>query len=260
MGESYKVKETIAMNSAVVIPTYNERENIEKLVEDILQLNLQCFIVIVDDNSPDGTGVLADVLTEKYLAVRVVHRVRKEGLGAAYIEGLRYVLELGVDTVITMDADFSHDPVDIPRLVSRSQEFDVVVGSRYVPGGEIVGWNIWRKLLSRGGGIASRMLLGLRVRDCTAGFKCYSRKFLESLDLAKISSQGYAFQVEMVFQAQKQGFSLVEIPIVFRERRAGESKVGALEILGFIQSVLGLCLRRFQGVTKNKPAVSEKVA
>lgn len=248
------------MSCAVVIPTYNESENIEKLVEEILKLDLKCFIVIVDDNSPDGTGVILEELTKKYPVVKVIHRARKEGLGTAYVEGFKYVLGLGVEKIITMDADFSHDPKDIPLLVLESERHDIVIGSRYVAGGKIIGWALWRKLLSQGGGIVSRILLGLSIHDCTAGFKCYSRKFLESLDLGKISSQGYAFQVEMIFQAQRKGFSIREIPIIFKERQKGKSKVGAKEILGFIQNILWLSLWRLKRIAKNEYTIPQKVS
>lgn len=229
------------MKLAIIIPTYNERENIERLVEEILALNLNAFIVIVDDNSPDGTGKIADTLSNKHPEVRVIHRTKKQGLGAAYATAFKYVLDLNVEKVITMDADFSHDPKDIPRLFNET-DYDVVVGSRYVQGGKIVGWSLQRKILSWGGIRVSRILLGLKTKDSTAGFKRYSRRFLESLPLSRLLTQGYAFQIEMILRAENSGFSMLEIPIIFKEREKGKSKVGGKEILEFAQNIIKLVL------------------
>ncbi len=232
------------MRLAVIIPTYNEKDNIEGIVREVLKLGIVSLLLIVDDSSPDGTGDIADKLAKANLPVRVLHRPKREGLGAAYIAGFRYILNLPVERVITMDADFSHDPADIPRLVAVADTADVVVGSRYVPGGSVVGWDFRRRALSWLGTTAGRILLGLKVRDCTAGFKCYSRRFLESLELNSVSSRGYAFQVEMLFSARLKGYSLREVPIIFRERTLGNSKMDLREIAAFAVSVLKLALRR----------------
>ncbi len=236
------------MRLAVIIPTYNERDNIERIVREVLDLGIVSFLLIVDDSSPDGTGNMADKLAAANL--RVLHRPKKQGLGAAYVAGFRSVLGLPaqaglpVEKVITMDADFSHNPKDIPRLVEAAANSDIVVGSRYIPGGAIFGWDTRRKLLSWVGTRVARILLGLRVKDCTAGFKCYDRRFLESLDLNAVSSQGYAFQVEMLFFAKTQGYSVKEIPITFKERTFGKSKVDLKEMGTFAVSILGLAFRR----------------
>jgi dolichol-phosphate mannosyltransferase len=247
------------MKEAIIIPARNEQENIEKLVKGILRLNLGLSIVIIDDNSKDQTGEIADRLSQKYPEVKVIHRKEKNGLGAAYVEGLKYVLSLGAEKVVTMDADFSHNPKDIPRLLKESEKYDVVVGSRYISGGGVVRWELWRRLLSWGGINISRILLGLKIKDCTAGFKCYNRKFLESLNLNEISCQGYAFQTEMILRAQEQGFSISEIPIIFKGREKGESKVNFKEILRFATNVLRLALRRHCTLFKKNSQKMEKI-
>ncbi|MBI4217463.1 MAG: polyprenol monophosphomannose synthase [Parcubacteria group bacterium] len=232
------------MRLAVIIPTYNEKDNIERIVREVLDLGIVSFLLVVDDSSPDGTGNRADKLAAADVRVRVLHRPKKQGLGAAYVAGFRSVIGLPAEKIITMDADFSHDPKDIPRLVGAAANSDIIVGSRYIPGGAILGWDMRRKLLSWVGTRVARILLGLKVRDCTAGFKCYDRRFLESLDLNAVSSQGYAFQVEMLFFAKTQGYSVREIPITFRERTFGKSKVDLREIGTFAVSILGLAFRR----------------
>lgn len=232
------------MKLAIIIPTYNERKNIKKLVEQILGLNLKAQIVIVDDNSPDGTGEITDILAKKYPEIKVIHRKEKKGLGAAYVEGLRYAFRQGVEKAITMDGDFSHNPRSLLRLLKESEKYDVVVGSRYVTDGKIVRWELWRKLLSWGGINMSRALLGLSIKDCTSGFRCYGRKFLELGYFNEASSQGYAFLVEMIFQAQNQGFSIFEFPIIFKGREEGESKFNLREMGRFAQNILGLFFQR----------------
>ena len=236
------------MRLAIIIPTYNEKDNIERIVQNVLDLGIASLILIVDDSSPDGTGNIADRLADANPLVRVLHRQKREGLGAAYVAGFRFVLAFPVEKIITMDADFSHDPADIPRLLATTAVADVVVGSRYVPGGSVVGWDVRRKILSWLGTTAGRILLGLSVRDCTAGFKCYGRRFLESLNLDAVSSWGYAFQVEMLFSAQRNGYSIKEIPIVFRERMLGKSKMDLREIGMFAVSILRLAFRRLLGL------------
>ncbi|HEX6601802.1 MAG TPA: polyprenol monophosphomannose synthase, partial [Solirubrobacterales bacterium] len=181
--------------------------------------------LIVDDNSPDGTGKIAERLAERHENVRVLHRARKEGLGPAYIAGFREALAGGAGLVLEMDADFSHDPAYLPRLLDAAKRADVVLGSRYVSGGGVSDWGPLRRAVSRGGSTYARLVLGVDVRDLTGGFKCFRREVLEAIDLDAISTQGYAFQVEMTYRAIRLGFKVVEVPIVFRERRVGTSKM-----------------------------------
>ena len=210
----------------VVIPTYNEAETIESIVGAVREhLPDPRGVLIVDDASPDGTGAIADRLAAEHDDVEVLHRAAKRGLGPAYLAGFHDVLARGAARVVQMDADFSHDPADVPRLVEATRRADVAVGSRYVPGGEILDWGARRKRISRWGSTYARIVLGLRVRDMTAGFKCWRRGALESIDLDSVGSEGYAFQVEMTYRAVRAGLDVVEIPITFRDRRVGESKM-----------------------------------
>lgn len=213
----------------LVVPTYNEAANIERFVAAVRErLPEPRRILIVDDSSPDGTGALADQLAAQFEDVEVLHRSVKEGLGPAYVAGFQRALAGGAARVISMDADFSHDPADLPRLVtaaSGAEGADLVIGSRYVRGGEIAEWGQLRRLVSRGGSTYSRLILGLPVRDLTGGFKCYRREVLEEIDLPSLQALGYAFQVETTFRAWRRGFRVVEIPIRFTERRAGASKM-----------------------------------
>ena len=210
----------------LVLPTYNEAENIEAFVEAVRgKLPGGAQILIVDDNSPDGTGEIADRLAAQYEGVTVLHRPLKEGLGPAYIAGFRRVLAEGAGLVLEMDSDFSHDPAYLPRLLEASERADLVIGSRYVPGGGVGDWSALRRAISRGGSAYARLVLGVRVRDLTGGFKCFRREVLETIDLDSIHSRGYAFQVEMTYRAIQRGFSVAEVPIVFRDRRAGTSKM-----------------------------------
>jgi dolichol-phosphate mannosyltransferase len=210
----------------LVLPTYNEAENIEGFVEAVRpKLPGAARILIVDDNSPDGTGQIADRLAARYEGVAVLHRPLKEGLGPAYIAGFRRALAEGAGLVLEMDSDFSHDPAYLPRLLDASERADLVVGSRYVPGGGVGDWSALRRAISRGGSAYARLVLGVRVRDLTGGFKCFRREVLEVIDLDSIHSRGYAFQVEMTYRTIQRGFSVAEVPIVFRERRAGRSKM-----------------------------------
>ncbi|HEX5984447.1 MAG TPA: polyprenol monophosphomannose synthase [Solirubrobacterales bacterium] len=210
----------------LVLPTYNEAENVEPLVEAArAKLPPSAQVLIVDDSSPDGTGEIADRLSGLHENVRVLHRARKEGLGPAYLAGFRYALERGAGFVLEMDSDFSHDPAYLPRLLEAAQRADVVLGSRYVPGGGVSDWGPLRRAVSRGGSTYARLVLGVDVRDLTGGFKCFRREVLEAIDLDRISTRGYAFQVEMTYRAIRRGFRVVEVPIVFRERRVGTSKM-----------------------------------
>jgi dolichol-phosphate mannosyltransferase len=210
----------------LVLPTYNEAENVEPLVEAArAKLPPSAQVLIVDDGSPDGTGNTADGIAARHENVHVLHRPRKEGLGPAYTEGFRLALDRGAGLVLEMDADFSHDPAYLPRLLEAAKRADLVLGSRYVPGGGVSDWGPLRRAVSRGGSWYARRVLGVGVRDLTGGFKCFRREVLEAIDLDEISTRGYAFQVEMTYRAIRLGFKVVEVPIVFRERRVGTSKM-----------------------------------
>jgi dolichol-phosphate mannosyltransferase len=210
----------------LVLPTYNEAANIEPFVAAVRDnLPDSARILIVDDNSPDGTGARADELAELHGNVAVIHRPRKEGIGPAYIAGFRRALAGGAGLVLEMDADFSHDPAYLPRLLEAAKRADLVLGSRYVPGGGISDWGPLRRVISRSGSTYARLVLGLDVRDLTGGFKCFRREVLEAIDLDSVAAHGYAFQVEMTYRAIRSGFKVIEVPIVFRDRRAGDSKM-----------------------------------
>jgi len=217
------------MKVMVVIPTYNEADNLPGIVAELLALGLDGLqILIVDDNSPDGTGEIAEQLSRRYPSLlHVIHRPAKLGLGTAYITGFRYALEQGADYIVQMDADFSHSPSYIPKFLEHIKDYDVVVGSRYVPGGELdEKWGLGRQLLSWwANSIYTRLILGLKVRDATSGFKCWRRRALESIDLDNIRSSGYVFQVEMAYLCEKKGLRVLEIPIHFEDRRIGRSKM-----------------------------------
>jgi dolichol-phosphate mannosyltransferase len=213
----------------LILPTYNEADNVGPIVRAAReQLRDGDTILIVDDNSPDGTGAIADTLAQEILNVEVLHRPGKQGLGRAYLAGFAHALQGGADYVLEMDADFSHDPHDLPRLIETAEQgADLVLGSRYVDGGSVTDWGLLRKLVSRGGSWYARMVLGVKVRDLTGGFKCFRRSVLEALDLNAVHADGYGFQIELTYRTIKAGFRVVEIPIVFRDRRVGESKMNA---------------------------------
>ena len=215
------------MNPALVcLPTYNERENLTPIVEAILAADPRLDVLVVDDNSPDGTGQLADELAAREKRVQVLHRAKKEGLGRAYLAAFRWALDHGYAFIIEMDADFSHDPKVLPRLLDAVQaDADVALGSRYVEGGGTVNWGLLRKVISRGGSLYARSILGLKVKDLTGGFKCFRRQVLETIGLEKVQSSGYAFQIELTYRAVKAGFRVKEIPITFEDRRVGQSKM-----------------------------------
>ena len=226
---------------AVIIPTYNERENVDLLVKDIVGLGLDSQVIIVDDNSPDGTGELADRLANQYPGVHVIHRPGKLGLGTAYIAGFKYGLAHDYERIMTMDADFSHHPSYIPAMLERSRsETDIVIGSRYVRGGGTHGCTLPRKLLSWGANAFAKTVLGLQALDCTAGFRCYRRQVLESIDLDAIVSNGYSFLIEMLYRCQRRGWRVSEVPILFENRRRGASKISKQEVLRAMQTVLRL--------------------
>jgi glycosyltransferase involved in cell wall biosynthesis len=229
------------LKSIVIVPTYNEAENIRLLVSDILSLPVAIEVVVVDDNSPDGTGQIADELATVHPAVHVLHRPGKMGLGTAYKAGFRYGLEQGYERILTMDADFSHPPADIPAMIELSRtQADLVIGSRYVRGGGTHGCTLPRKMLSWGANAFAKTVLGLQAMDCTAGFRCYRRQVLESIDLATILSNGYSFLIEMLYRCQRRGWRVGEVPILFENRRRGASKISRQEILRAMQTVLRL--------------------
>jgi len=213
------------MKTLIIIPTYNEVDNLRPLLQEIYSYVPETDILIVDDNSPDGTGELADEIHAENLQVHALHRPGKLGLGTAYIAGFKYAVEHGYDAAFEMDADFSHDPSYLPDFLKAIESADLVIGSRYIQGGGTPNWSPLRRLISGSGNIFARFLLGIPVNDCTAGFRCYRRKVLESIDLDTIQSQGYAFQVELVYRVLLQGFKIVEIPIIFKDRRVGKSKM-----------------------------------
>jgi len=210
----------------VVIPTYNERENLPAIVAASQSHLPDLDFLIVDDNSPDGTGELADRLADELPYVRVLHRLQKEGLGPAYLAGFRRALADGADLVLEMDCDFSHDPADVPRLIASAERgADLVLGSRYVDGGSIPNWGMVRRAISRGGNLYAQAILQSRIRDLTGGFKCFRRRVLETIDLDAIDSKGYAFQIETTYRVVRAGFTVAEIPIAFTEREQGTSKM-----------------------------------
>jgi dolichol-phosphate mannosyltransferase len=231
----------------LILPTYNEAQNLEPMVQAALprlaEAGGEATILVVDDSSPDGTGAIADRLAAANPAVRVLHRTAKEGLGRAYLAGFAAALEGGADLILQMDCDFSHDPADLPRLIAASGSADLTLGSRYMPGGGVENWAPARRILSRGGCLYARLILGVPVRDLTGGFKCWRRGALEALDLEGVDAHGYGFQIEMTYRAIKAGLSVTEVPIVFRERREGQSKMTARITLEAVWKVPALRLR-----------------
>ncbi len=236
------------MRALVVIPTYNEIGNVGKIIDAALGVSEITEVLIVDDNSPDGTGAAADNMAKSNPRVHVMHRAGKMGLGSAYIEGFRYALDKGYGYIFEMDADFSHDPAEIPRFLEAAKEADVVIGSRYVDGIRILNWPLKRLMLSYFASVYARTITGLKLCDTTGGYKCFRREALLKLDLSRIHSDGYSFQIEMNFLCQKKGLKLKEIPIVFSDRRAGISKMNkgiifeALAVVWLlkIKSILGI--------------------
>jgi dolichol-phosphate mannosyltransferase len=236
------------VRSVICLPTYNERENIEPMVAALRGLDLEdLHVLVIDDNSPDGTGEIADRLAAQDDHVHVLHRERKEGLGPAYLAGFRRALELDADLIFELDCDFSHDPKDVPRLAAAAENADLVLGSRYVKGGNIRNWGFVRRFISRGGSLYAQMLLQLGVRDLTGGFKCYRREVLETIDLDGISSLGYAFQIETTYRALRAGFRVVEVPITFADREVGGSKMSKSIVLEAIWKVPILRARALTG-------------
>jgi dolichol-phosphate mannosyltransferase len=230
----------------IILPTYNEAENLERIVGAVLeQLPASSKVLIVDDNSPDGTGEIADRLAGASESVDVLHRERKEGLGPAYLAGFREALTSGAGRIIEMDADFSHDPAYLPKLIEATEGADLAIGSRYVDGGGVTDWGPVRRFISRGGSAYARMALGLPVRDLTGGFKCFRREVLEAIRLESIEARGYAFQVETTYRAIKSGFRVVEVPIVFSDRREGTSKMSKAIVAEAMWRVPAMRFRRW---------------
>jgi len=230
--------------SLIVVPTYNERDNVRGIAERLLAALPGTEVLFVDDNSPDGTGALLDELAAAEPRIHVMHRAGKLGLGTAYVEGFGWGLARGYAYLFEMDADGSHDPQYLPAMLALAEDgADVVIGSRYVPGGGTANWGLGRRLLSRGGGLYARTILGIEIRDVTAGFICWRRAALEAIDLATITSNGYSFQIEMKYRAAKKGLRLVETPIVFVDRRVGQSKMSRAIFAEALLKVWALRLR-----------------
>ena len=215
----------MSKKALIVIPTYNEKENLERITKKIFEVDTSLNILVVDDNSPDGTGKIADTLREKDPRVNVIHRGAKEGLGRAYLAGFRWALDRDYDYVFEMDADFSHNPEYLPNFLKEAETSDLVIGSRYVKGVNVINWPMQRLLLSYAANQYVRLIIGLPITDATGGFKCFTRKVLESLDFNKISSSGYSFQIEVNYYCWKKGFRIKEIPIIFVDREQGVSKM-----------------------------------
>lgn len=235
------------MKPVVIVPTYNELDNINILLDELLALPVDLSVINVDDNSPDGTGAAADAWAARYPdRVQVVHRAGKLGLGTAYIAGFKRAFEFDFDRIMTMDADFSHHPRYVPAMLDLSRERDLVIGSRYVPGGGTLHCTWKRKLLSQAANTFAKVMLGLHAQDCTAGFRCYRREVLQAVDLDSIRSNGYSFLIEMIFYVQRRGFTVGETPIIFEDRRRGTSKISQSEVVRALQTVQRLSVRRWQ--------------
>ena len=237
----------MAERALVVIPTYNERVNLPLIVPQILAQDPRLDVLVVDDNSPDGTGHLADEIAGREPRVHVLHRPGKAGLGKAYLAGFRWALDRGYDFIIEMDADFSHDPKYLPHLLRAIQDADLVLGSRYRDGVNVINWPISRLLLSLGANQYARWVTGLPLSDSTGGFKCFRRQVLEAIDLERVRSNGYSFQIEMSFRAWKKGFRLGEVPIVFTDRVEGQSKMNKRIVREAIWMVWWLRLQALAG-------------
>jgi dolichol-phosphate mannosyltransferase len=219
----------------ICLPTYNERENLERMVralgEEFAEHAIDGTVLVVDDGSPDGTGDIADTLAAELPWVKVLHRTTKDGLGRAYLAGFAEALASDTDLVMEMDCDFSHNPKDVHRLVAATAEADLVLGSRNIPGGGVRNWPLSRRIISKGGSLYARTILGVPVRDLTGGFKCFRREVLESIDLDSVAAPGYTFQIELTYRTLKQGFRVREVPIIFVDREFGESKMSGNIVL-----------------------------
>jgi dolichol-phosphate mannosyltransferase len=232
--------------AVVCLPTYNERENLERMLRALGDKSVR--VLVIDDNSPDGTGELADRLAKELDYVDVLHRESKEGLGPAYLAGFRHALASDAELVLEMDCDFSHDPNYVPHLIAAVEcGADLALGSRYVPGGGVRNWGLLRRLISAGGSAYARIILGVKIRDLTGGFKCYRRAVLEAIDLDAVESKGYAFQIETTYRALRAGFKVVEVPITFADREVGGSKMSKAIVAEAIWKVPGLRLKALLG-------------
>ena len=232
------------MRLCVVLPTYNERENIENVLKGVFsafaQANIDGYAIVVDDGSPDGTAKIAKGMGNE--KITVLEREKKMGLGSAYVLGFKKALEMGADAVMEMDSDLSHDPKDIPRFAQALKDSDAVIGSRRINGGKIVGWNFYRHLISWGGTFIGTLIAGLKIADITSGYRAYKADVIKSIDLSAIRSEGYAFQLEILFRAVKKGFSVKEIPITFVDRRYGKSKISEKDVFEFFARAIALRL------------------
>jgi len=233
------------MKTAIVLPTYNEAENLPQLVAAIFDLAIpDLSVIVIDDHSPDGTGQIADDLAQKY-PISVIHRSGKLGLGSAYRDGFDHCLKFGAEYIFEMDADFSHQPKDLPRLLKAVRGgADLAIGSRKIPGGQIIGWNWRRQLYSNGAMSFARLLLGLKTHDITAGFRCFSAAALKKIDYHAVQSNGYAFQIEMIFRLEKAGLKITEVPVTFPDRRLGRSKLGSKDIWEFFALIFKLIITK----------------
>jgi dolichol-phosphate mannosyltransferase len=228
------------MRPLIIVPTYNEIENLQSLTDAIFAAVPNAVdLLVVDDNSPDGTGKLADEIAKKNPRIHVLHRAGKMGLGTAYVHGFRWGIENGFDALIEMDADFSHHPRYLPQMLSLLEKHDVVIGSRYVEGGGTVNWGLGRKILSRGGSFYSRLILGATVRDFTGGFNGWKKKVIEAVDLPSLRSDGYSFQIELKYRAFLRRFDIVEFPIIFEDRKVGKSKMNRRIVIEALMRVWG---------------------
>jgi len=234
----------------IVMPTYNECENIENMVRQIMGLDLGLSMLIVDDNSPDGTGDIADRLAVEFPQVHVEHRAGKQGLGTAYKRGFEVALDMGADYIFEMDADFSHNPRYLKDMLEAIKEHEIVIGSRYIEGGGTENWGLARKIISRGGSFYTRLCTGIKLRDTTSGFRCHRSEVLRKIDFSRISASGYGFQVEMSYVCSIMGFDIIEIPIIFTDRRVGESKMSKDIMFEAMKLVSGL-KRKYRNITES---------
>jgi dolichol-phosphate mannosyltransferase len=233
------------VRACICLPTYNEAENLERMLHRLAEVVApEDVVLVIDDSSPDGTGRIAEELAGELPFVRVLHRPKKEGLGPAYIAGFHWALDQGAELVLEMDCDFSHDPADVPRLIAAAEDgADLVLGSRYVTGGGVANWSLLRRAISAGGSTYARLLLGVGIRDLTGGFKCYRRAVLEAIDLDTIDARGYAFQIQTTYRALRRGFRVVEVPITFTDRVLGGSKMSKAIVAEAVWKVPVLRLR-----------------
>jgi len=233
------------METMVILPTFDEAPNLRKLALAILAIDDSYSLCVVDDASPDGTGDIADELARETRRVQVIHRKGKLGLGTAYAEGIALAMRCGAEHIVTMDCDFSHDPVHLPQLVAGMTEHDLMIGSRYIPGGGTRNWSLARRILSRGANFLARRMLGFSARDVTSGYRCYSARVIRTIDPKTIKSNGYSWLEEMLHRVHRQGFSVGETPIIFEDRRAGESKISRSEIFKGMATLWRLFIERF---------------